>query len=253
MSLGLRIGWSRIPRRDVLRVDHLVKNVLEARLACDREARGYAGQPPKEDDKKEKKVKSVAVQLPDDEVIEYQHTLTQVRSHAPYRLSPVCSDSLSLIALRVQSSPSSAGSMTFGIQILTTKWANHSSLISCLPVALVRPVNAPGKPFEFPLYSRSCHPDSFLRPETAQGHFLNFSRLLEFNNGRIPFASAQIGRSFRNEISPRAGLLRVREFMMGEIEHYVDPADERHPRFGETNASCSPCSTATSNRKVSRP
>ena len=51
---------------------------------------------------------------------------------------------------------------------------------------------------------------SYLRPETAQGHFINFQRLLEFNNGRVPFASAQIGRSFRNEISPRQGLLRVR-------------------------------------------
>lgn len=76
------------------------------------------------------------------------------------------------------------------------------------------------------------HP-GFLRPETAQGHFLNFSRLLDFNNGRLPFASAQIGRSFRNEISPRAGLLRVREFTMAEIEHYVDPADKSHPRFAE--------------------
>lgn len=74
------------------------------------------------------------------------------------------------------------------------------------------------------------HP-GFLRPETAQGHFLNFSRLLEFNNGRVPFASAQIGRSFRNEISPRAGLLRVREFTMAEIEHYVDPEDKKHERF----------------------
>ena len=76
------------------------------------------------------------------------------------------------------------------------------------------------------------HP-GFLRPETAQGHFLNFSRLLEFNNGRVPFASAQIGRSFRNEISPRAGLLRVREFTMAEIEHYVDPEDKKHERFDE--------------------
>ena len=75
--------------------------------------------------------------------------------------------------------------------------------------------------------------NSYLRPETAQGHFLNFSRLLEFNNGRVPFASAQIGRSFRNEISPRAGLLRVREFTMAEIEHYVDPEDKRHDRFDE--------------------
>lgn len=73
----------------------------------------------------------------------------------------------------------------------------------------------------------------YLRPETAQGHFLNFSRLLEFNNGRVPFASAQIGRSFRNEISPRAGLLRVREFTMAEIEHYVDPEDKKHSKFGD--------------------
>lgn len=51
---------------------------------------------------------------------------------------------------------------------------------------------------------------SYLRPETAQGIFVNFKRLLEANNGRLPFAAAQIGPAFRNEISPRAGLLRVR-------------------------------------------
>jgi len=51
---------------------------------------------------------------------------------------------------------------------------------------------------------------SYLRPETAQGMFVNFKRLLEFNQGRIPFAAAQIGNSFRNEISPRSGLIRVR-------------------------------------------
>lgn len=73
----------------------------------------------------------------------------------------------------------------------------------------------------------------FLRPETAQGHFLNFKKLIEFNNERMPFASASIGKSFRNEISPRAGLLRVREFTMAEIEHYVDPLNKRHPRFNE--------------------
>ena len=54
------------------------------------------------------------------------------------------------------------------------------------------------------------HSYSFLRPETAQGQFLNFKKLLEFNNDKMPFASAQVGRSFRNEISPRSGLLRVR-------------------------------------------
>lgn len=73
----------------------------------------------------------------------------------------------------------------------------------------------------------------FLRPETAQGQFLNFSKLLDFNNAKMPFASASIGKSFRNEISPRAGLLRVREFLMAEIEHFVDPKDKRHSRFAD--------------------
>jgi len=72
----------------------------------------------------------------------------------------------------------------------------------------------------------------FLRPETAQGMFVNFKRLLEFNNGKLPFAASQIGCSFRNEIAPRSGLIRVREFTMAEIEHFVDP-DEKvfHPKF----------------------
>uniref|UniRef100_A0A8C5QFE2 Glycine--tRNA ligase n=1 Tax=Leptobrachium leishanense TaxID=445787 RepID=A0A8C5QFE2_9ANUR len=67
--------------------------------------------------------------------------------------------------------------------------------------------------------------------ETAQGIFLNFKRLLEFNQGKLPFAAAQIGNSFRNEISPRSGLIRVREFTMAEIEHFVDPNEKNHPRF----------------------
>ncbi|KAK0629763.1 hypothetical protein B0T17DRAFT_615501 [Bombardia bombarda] len=74
----------------------------------------------------------------------------------------------------------------------------------------------------------------YLRPETAQGQFLNFAKLLEFNTGSMPFASASIGKSYRNEISPRAGLLRVREFLMAEIEHYVDPeGHKKHHRFHE--------------------
>jgi glycyl-tRNA synthetase len=71
----------------------------------------------------------------------------------------------------------------------------------------------------------------YLRPETAQGIFINFRRLLEYNNGRMPFAAAQIGLGFRNEIAPRQGLLRVREFTMAEIEHFCDPNDKSHPKF----------------------
>jgi len=71
----------------------------------------------------------------------------------------------------------------------------------------------------------------FLRPETAQGIFVNFRKLLDYNGGKMPFAGAQIGQAFRNEISPRAGLLRVREFTLAEIEHFVNPDDKKHPKF----------------------
>jgi len=71
----------------------------------------------------------------------------------------------------------------------------------------------------------------FMRPETAQGIFVNYKRLLEYNQDKIPFAGAQIGQSFRNEISPRSGLLRVREFCQAEIEHFLDPLDKSHPKF----------------------
>ncbi|KAJ8025276.1 Glycine--tRNA ligase [Holothuria leucospilota] len=96
--------------------------------------------------------------------------------------------------------------------------------------------NAITDPAEFNLmFGTPIGPSSnmpgFLRPETAQGIFVNFKRLLEFNQGRLPFASAQIGQSFRNEISPRSGLLRVREFTQLEIEHFIDPSDKDHPKF----------------------
>ena len=71
----------------------------------------------------------------------------------------------------------------------------------------------------------------YLRPETAQGIFVNFNKLLDFNGGKMPFAGAQIGLGFRNEIAPRSGLLRVREFEMAEIEHFVDPEDKKHPKY----------------------
>ena len=47
----------------------------------------------------------------------------------------------------------------------------------------------------------------------------------------MPFAGAQVGLGFRNEIRPQQGLLRVREFQMAEIEHFVDPLDKSHHKF----------------------
>ncbi|XP_056008282.1 LOW QUALITY PROTEIN: glycine--tRNA ligase-like [Ostrea edulis] len=92
------------------------------------------------------------------------------------------------------------------------------------------------EPIEFNLMFSTAigptgHIKGFLRPETAQGIFVNFKRLLNFNQGKLPFAAAQIGNAFRNEISPRAGLLRVREFTMAEIEHFCDPIKKDHPKF----------------------
>ncbi|KAG5353295.1 hypothetical protein C0989_008513 [Termitomyces sp. Mn162] len=176
---------------DVLRADHLVGGVLEARLAGDKEARGLAAAPSSDDKKKKKKnAKAAAVKLDDDVV-----------KHGP-ELGELCRKH---------------------------KIRNPDT------------DNEVGEPQQFNLMFTSSigptgqHP-GYLRPETAQGHFLNFSRLLDFNNGRVPFASAQIGRSFRNEISPRAGLLRVREFTMAEIEHYVDPEDKSHARFADVSS-----------------
>lgn len=66
----------------------------------------------------------------------------------------------------------------------------------------------------------------FLRPETAQGIFVNFKRLLEFNQKRLPFAAAQIGNAFRNEISPRYRLsqtvsIQIRKIIAMEIEEFL--------------------------------
>ncbi|KAH0868193.1 hypothetical protein HID58_075215 [Brassica napus] len=75
----------------------------------------------------------------------------------------------------------------------------------------------------------------YMRPETAQGIFVNFKDLYYYNGRKLPFAAAQIGQAFRNEISPRQGLLRVREFTLAEIEHFVDPENKSHPKFSDVS------------------
>ena len=73
----------------------------------------------------------------------------------------------------------------------------------------------------------------YMRPETAQGMFINFPRLLRYFRGALPFAAVQIGKSYRNEISPRQGVIRLREFTQAEAEIFIDPRDKTHPRFDE--------------------
>jgi len=192
---------------DIYRADHMIENVLEARLKGDEDARKReAGvqtssetAPPAEDKKSKKKAKAVAVKLDDAVATEYRHILAQIDDFSGEQLA---------------------------------------DLIKKYDIRAPATGNEVSEPTEFNLmFESSIGPTGqtkgYLRPETAQGHFVNFERLLDFNNGRVPFASAQIGKSFRNEISPRAGLLRVREFTMAEIEHFVDPDNKSHPRFKE--------------------
>jgi glycyl-tRNA synthetase len=73
---------------------------------------------------------------------------------------------------------------------------------------------------------------AYLRPETAQGIFINFKNVLQLARRRPPFGIAQIGKSFRNEITPGNFLFRVREFEQMEMEFFVPPADsERWYRY----------------------
>ena len=69
----------------------------------------------------------------------------------------------------------------------------------------------------------------YLRPETAQGIFVEFPRLKEYARNQLPFGVAQIGSAYRNEISPRRALVRVREFTQAELEQFIDPERDTPP------------------------
>ncbi|KAJ3816697.1 hypothetical protein F5880DRAFT_1626466 [Lentinula raphanica] len=172
---------------NAIRADHLVKNVPEARLAGDKEARGQADAPAAEDEKDKKKkkaAKAAAVPLP-------------VYNYSGAALAELC-------------------------QKFSTRNPDTNNEVT--------------EHKEFNLMFASSIGPTGQHP----GHFLNFSHLLDYNNGHVPLTSAQIGRSFQNEISPRPGLLCVRDFTMVEIEHFVDPNDKSHPRDVQSSGSTTP-------------
>ncbi|CAO3587378.1 unnamed protein product [Absidia cylindrospora] len=191
---------------EIFRADHVVEAVLEARLQGDMQARAAKNGTEaevivekKDPKKKKKKGVVVAVELVDAVRKEYEETLAQIDNYGGQELADIMKK----------------------FDIRSPETGNELSV-----------------PQEFNLmFDSNIGPTGqlkgYLRPETAQGQFLNFKRLLEFNNDKMPFASAQVGRSFRNEISPRSGLLRVREFTMAEIEHFVDPENKDHPHFAD--------------------
>ncbi len=69
---------------------------------------------------------------------------------------------------------------------------------------------------------------AYLRPETAQGMFINFVNVLQTTRKKPPFGIAQVGKSFRNEITPQNFVFRPREFEQMEMEFFVPPADAHH-------------------------
>ena len=67
----------------------------------------------------------------------------------------------------------------------------------------------------------------YLRPETAQGIFVNFNNVVNSSRVKIPFGIGQIGKAFRNEITPKQFIFRTREFEQMEIEYFVKPGTEK--------------------------
>ena len=79
----------------------------------------------------------------------------------------------------------------------------------------------------------------YLRPETAQQIFTNFKNVIDSTSRTLPFGIAQIGKAFRNEITPRNFIFRVREFEQMELEYFVDPGtdEEWHDKWVELRLS----------------
>ncbi len=75
--------------------------------------------------------------------------------------------------------------------------------------------------------------DAYLRPETCQSIFADFPRLVKVMKKPLPLGVAQVGKSFRNEISPRNAIIRAREFTQAEAEVFFDPSDENASGFDE--------------------
>ena len=188
---------------EIFRADHLVEETLESRLKGDKEARGQevVVNEEKEAKKKKSKVKKTVVEKLDDKVVqEYEEILAKIDNYGGPELGELITKyNIKNPTTNTELLPPIAFNLMFGTEI------------------------GPSGQYK-----------GFLRPETAQGQFMNFQKLLEFNQQSMPFASASIGKSFRNEVSPRSGLLRVREFLMAEIEHYMDPeGGKKHVRFDE--------------------
>ena len=85
------------------------------------------------------------------------------------------------------------------------------------------PIEAQNLMFSTTIGAGSSGRQGFMRPETAQGMFTSFPSLYRHFRERLPFGAVQVGKGYRNEISPRQGMIRLREFNMAELEYFIDP------------------------------
>ena len=116
-----------------------------------------------------------------------------------------------------------------GIEAVADLIAEHDlACPSCGAALAGEPVEDFNLMFETAIGPGSGQP-GYLRPETAQGIFVEFPRLKEYARGQLPFGVTQIGPAYRNEISPRRGIIRVREFTQAELEQFIDPEADEPP------------------------
>lgn len=118
------------------------------------------------------------------------------------------------------------------------QWDGDATTLDTIPFSEFGPVVAPGaskagtftEPREFNLMMKTVigalgteADAAFLRPETAQGIFVNFKNVVDSSRVKLPFGICQVGKSFRNEITPRNFTFRSREFEQMEIEFFCRP------------------------------
>jgi len=133
---------------------------------------------------------------------------------------------LSFLATRVNGQPDAPPTLQEMTQYIATEQLEATGLQDPCPLCGA-PLGEP-KPFTLMFESHAGTEQTedtkvYLRPETAQGIFVNFKNVLDSNRLKLPFGIAQVGKAFRNEITPRNYTFRSREFEQMEIEFFCHP------------------------------
>jgi glycyl-tRNA synthetase len=137
---------------------------------------------------------------------------------------------LSWLATRVNGQPDAPPDMMEFTRYVATEQLHATGLQE--PCPYCGAALDPAAPFKLMFQSHAGieqteENEVFLRPETAQGMFVNFKNVLDSSRVKIPFGIAQIGKSFRNEITPRNFTFRSREFEQMEMEFFCHPDESR--------------------------